>query len=211
MKTRILVLALLNVLAAFAVASAGGQAQWGGRAVQGGVEFRLLNDEGDAIVLRCADQEVHAGFVVYRADRGSEGRPGNRPACGRGTGPHPPATRTAELPGRSDQPPDRSGRHWSRARLYVGSAGRCGEHPRADRWWASVFRGGGQRLDARAVPGSGREIPCRLRSIGLRQVGGNEPRHYVPGWEPKSLIDPEKWGWNRPTTPTMTTFRRLNQ
>ena len=30
MKTRILVLALLNVLAAFAVASAGGQAQWAG-------------------------------------------------------------------------------------------------------------------------------------------------------------------------------------
>ncbi len=63
MKTRILVLALLNVLAAVAVASAGGQAQWDERAVQGGVEYWLLNDEGTAVVLRCADQEVHAAFV----------------------------------------------------------------------------------------------------------------------------------------------------
>ena len=63
MKTRILVLAVLNVLAACAVASAGGQAQWDEQTVQGGVEFRLLNDEGTAIVLRCADQEVHAAFV----------------------------------------------------------------------------------------------------------------------------------------------------
>ena len=63
MRTRILVLALLNVLAAFAVASAGGQAQWDERAIQGGVEFRLLNDEGTAVVLRCADQEIHAAFV----------------------------------------------------------------------------------------------------------------------------------------------------
>ena len=63
MKTRILVLAASHVLAVFAVASAGGQAQWTERAIQGGVEFRLLNDEGTAIVLRCADQEVHAGFA----------------------------------------------------------------------------------------------------------------------------------------------------
>ncbi len=51
------------MLAAFAVASAGGQAQWDERAIQGGVEFRLLNDEGTAVVLRCADQEIHAAFV----------------------------------------------------------------------------------------------------------------------------------------------------
>ena len=63
MKTRIPALALLSVLATFAVASAGGQAQWDERAVQGGVEFRLLNDEGTAVVLRCADQAVHAAFV----------------------------------------------------------------------------------------------------------------------------------------------------
>ena len=63
MKTRILVLAVLNVLAAFAVASAGGQAHWDERAIQGGVEFWLLNDEGTAVVLRCADREVHAAFV----------------------------------------------------------------------------------------------------------------------------------------------------
>ena len=56
-------LALLNVLVAFAVVSAGGQAQWDERAIQGGVEFWLLNDEGTAVVLRCADQEVHAAFV----------------------------------------------------------------------------------------------------------------------------------------------------
>ena len=63
MKTRILVLAVLNVLAAFAVASAGGQAQWDERAVQDGVEFWLLNDEGTAIVLQCTDQEVRTAFV----------------------------------------------------------------------------------------------------------------------------------------------------
>lgn len=63
MKTRILVLTVLNVLATFAVASAGGQAQWDERAVQGGVEFRLLNDKGAAIVLRCTDQGVHAEFM----------------------------------------------------------------------------------------------------------------------------------------------------
>lgn len=63
MKARILMLAVLNLLAAFAVASAGGQARWDERAVQGGVEFWLLNDEGTAVVLRCADQEVHAAFV----------------------------------------------------------------------------------------------------------------------------------------------------
>lgn len=63
MKTRILVLASLSLLAAFAVASAAGQAQWDERAVQGGVEFRLLNGQGSAIVLLCTDQGVHAGFV----------------------------------------------------------------------------------------------------------------------------------------------------
>lgn len=63
MKTRILVLASLNLLAAFAVASAGGQTQWDEGAVQGGVEFRLLNDEGTAIVLRYTDREVHAAFA----------------------------------------------------------------------------------------------------------------------------------------------------
>ena len=63
MMTRILALALLNLLAAVAVASAGGQASWNERAVQSGVEFWLLNDEGTAVVLRCADQEVHAAFV----------------------------------------------------------------------------------------------------------------------------------------------------
>ena len=60
---RILVLASLNLLAAFAVASAGGQTQWDERAVQGGVEFRLLNDEGTAIVLRCTDRDVHVAFA----------------------------------------------------------------------------------------------------------------------------------------------------
>ena len=63
MKTRIAALVVLGVFAAFAVASAGGQAQWDERAIQGGVEFWLLNDEGTAVVLRCADQEVHAVFV----------------------------------------------------------------------------------------------------------------------------------------------------
>ena len=33
------------------------------RAVHGGVELWLLNDEGTAIVLRCAGQAVHAAFV----------------------------------------------------------------------------------------------------------------------------------------------------
>ena len=63
MQMRIAALVALNLLAAFVVASAGGQAQWDERAVHGGVELWLLNDEGTAIVLRCAGQEVHAAFV----------------------------------------------------------------------------------------------------------------------------------------------------
>ena len=73
MKTRILVLTLLNVLAASAAASAGEPAQWDERPVQGGVEFRLLNDEGAAIVLRCADQEVHASFVFSEPIEAAKG------------------------------------------------------------------------------------------------------------------------------------------
>ena len=63
METRILVLTILNVLAASAVAAAGGQTQWNERPVQGGLEFRLLNDQGTAIVLRCTDREVHVAFA----------------------------------------------------------------------------------------------------------------------------------------------------
>ena len=63
MQMRIAALVALNLLAAFVVASAGGQAQWDERAVHGGVELWLLNDEGTAIVLRCAGQAVHAAFV----------------------------------------------------------------------------------------------------------------------------------------------------
>ena len=140
MKTRILALAVLNVLAAFAVASAGGQAQWDERAVQGGVEFWLLNDEGTAIVLRCADQEVHAAFVFTEPMEAARGalvigqladvEPGRI---------LPPAAQAAQLPGRSGQRLDRPDRQWSRARLHVGHAGRRGEHPRAHGWSARVF------------------------------------------------------------------------
>ena len=52
---------------------AAGQAQWDERAVQGGAEFRLLNDEGAAIVLRCTDQEVHAGFVFVEQIEAARG------------------------------------------------------------------------------------------------------------------------------------------
>ena len=64
MKIRITTLVLFDVLAAFAVASAGGQAQWNERAVQDGMEFRLRNAEGAAIVLQCLDQGIGAGFAL---------------------------------------------------------------------------------------------------------------------------------------------------
>ena len=41
------------------------------------------------------------GVRVYRADGGSEGRPGDRPVGGRGTGSHPPARRTGGAASRS--------------------------------------------------------------------------------------------------------------
>ena len=101
MKIRITTLVLFDVLAAFAVASAGGQAQWDERAVQGGVEFRLRNDQGTAIVLQCTDQEeVHAAFAFTEPIEAAGGRPGDWPDCGRGTGPHPPAAHAAQLPRR---------------------------------------------------------------------------------------------------------------
>ena len=63
----ILVLALLNVLSAFAVASAGGQAQWDER---GNPERRGVSAPARrraAVILRCADQEVHAALVFTGA------------------------------------------------------------------------------------------------------------------------------------------------
>ena len=74
MKTRIAALVVLGVFAALAVAAAGEQAQWDERAVQGGVEFRLLNDEGTtAIVLQCANQEVSAGLVFTEPTEAARG------------------------------------------------------------------------------------------------------------------------------------------
>ena len=73
MKMRITALVVFDVLAAFAVASAGGQAQWDERAVQGGVEFRLLNDEGSAFVLQCTNHEVHASFVFVEPIEAARG------------------------------------------------------------------------------------------------------------------------------------------
>ena len=64
MKTSIAALVVFGALATLGTVPAAGQAQWGERPVQGGVEFRLTNAEGAAIVLRCSDQGVDAGFVL---------------------------------------------------------------------------------------------------------------------------------------------------
>jgi len=54
---------VFGALATFAGDSGAAQAQWDERAIQGGVEFRLLNDEGAAIFLLCTEQETRAAFV----------------------------------------------------------------------------------------------------------------------------------------------------
>ena len=54
---------VFGALVTFAGDSGAAHAQWNERAVQGGVEFRLLNDQGAAIVLLCTEQEMRVGFV----------------------------------------------------------------------------------------------------------------------------------------------------
>ena len=64
MKRIIATLSAFGVLATLGAIPAAGQARWEERPVRGGVEFRLTNAEGAAIVLRCSDQRVDAGFVL---------------------------------------------------------------------------------------------------------------------------------------------------
>ena len=64
MKKITATLAAFGVLATQGAIPAAGQAQWEERPVRGGAEFRLTNAEGAAIVLRCSDQRVDAGFVL---------------------------------------------------------------------------------------------------------------------------------------------------
>lgn len=54
---------VFGALATFAGDSSAAQAQWDERAVEDGVEYRLLNDEGAEIVLLCTDQEMRTRFV----------------------------------------------------------------------------------------------------------------------------------------------------
>ena len=64
MKTTIVVLGVLGVLATFGVEPAAGQTQWESRDLSGGgKEFQLRNDEGAAIILACQLNGVGAGFA----------------------------------------------------------------------------------------------------------------------------------------------------
>ena len=61
------VLALLVVLAAAFAAPAAGQAQWNETDVQGGKEFRLVNDAGATILLQCRTVGVGMGLQYSQA------------------------------------------------------------------------------------------------------------------------------------------------
>ncbi len=64
MKTSIAALVVFGALVTLGALPAAGQAQWEERPVQGGVEFRLTNADGAAIVLRCSDRRIDAGFEL---------------------------------------------------------------------------------------------------------------------------------------------------
>ena len=191
MKMRIAALMALNLLAAFVAASAGGQAQWDERAVHGGVELWLLNDEGTAIVLRCAGEEVHAAFVFTEPIEAARGalvigqladvEPGRI---------LPPHMRrsfpVAQVNDRTVQILSGPGLDFTLAML--GAAANMHVRTSAHGRSARVFRGGGQRLDARALPSSGRESAYRLRSIGLRRVHGDGPQRPHPRRRPQPRI-----------------------
>ena len=63
MKT-IVAAVVVGTLASTGALPAAGQAEWEESAFQGGVEFRLRNAEGAAIVLQCLDQGIGAGFTL---------------------------------------------------------------------------------------------------------------------------------------------------
>lgn len=62
MKATVAAIATFGVLATAGAVPAAGQAQWDERDVEGGKEFRLHNDEGGAIALRCLVRGVGGGF-----------------------------------------------------------------------------------------------------------------------------------------------------
>ena len=64
MKAITAIPAVFGILATLGAQPAAGQAQWDERLVQGGVEFRLTNAEGNALFLRCSESRVDAGFVL---------------------------------------------------------------------------------------------------------------------------------------------------
>lgn len=64
MKAITAIPAVFGILAILGAQPAAGQAQWDERLVQGSVEFRLTNAEGDALFLRCSESRVDAGFVL---------------------------------------------------------------------------------------------------------------------------------------------------
>ena len=73
MKKSIAIPAVFGILAALGAQPAAGQAQWAERLVQGGVELRLTNAEGDALFLRCSESLVAAGFVFAEPAEAASG------------------------------------------------------------------------------------------------------------------------------------------
>ena len=64
MKAITTIPAVFGILTTLGAQPAAGQGQWDERLVQGSVEFRLTNAEGDALFLRCSASRVDAGFVL---------------------------------------------------------------------------------------------------------------------------------------------------
>lgn len=64
MKTTVAGVVVVGALASMGALPAAGQAVWEESAFPGGMEFRLRNAEGAAIVLQCLDQGIGAGFAL---------------------------------------------------------------------------------------------------------------------------------------------------
>ena len=82
-KRTVTVLTLLGALALLGAVPAAGQAQWDETDVQGGKEFRLVNDAGATILLQCLTRGVGAAIQlaepIESARRvGVRGVPGER-------------------------------------------------------------------------------------------------------------------------------------
>ena len=63
MKSNITAVVLVGSIATLGPVAAAGQAAWEESTIPGGMQFRLRNAEGAAIVLQCVDQGIGVGFA----------------------------------------------------------------------------------------------------------------------------------------------------